>query len=123
MLHHELLRDEGVLIVTPDGPLEAADFKRLADEVDPYIKEKGNLHGLMISAESFPGWKDFGSLVSHLKFVKNHHHKIDKVAAVTDSGFMAIVPRVARHFIHAEVRHFPHEKRDAALVWLQMGER
>ena len=122
MLHYELLRDEGVLVVTPEGPLESADFKRLAEEVDPYIKEKGKLHGLLISAESFPGWKDFGSLVNHLKFVKNHHHKIDKVAAVTDSGFMAIVPRVARHFVHAEVRHFPYEKRDAAMVWIQRNE-
>jgi hypothetical protein len=120
MLHSELLRDEGILILTPEGPLEKADFQRLAEEIDPYIEDKGKLHGLMIHAESFPGWKDFGALVSHLKFVKNHHQKIDKVAAVTDSGFLAIIPRVARHFVHAEVRHFDASKEPTARLWLKI---
>lgn len=120
MLHSELLRDEGILILTPEGPLEKADFQRLAEEIDPYIEDKGKLHGLMIHAEAFPGWKDFGALVSHLKFVKNHHQKIDKVAAVTDSGFLAIIPRVARHFAHAEVRHFDASKEQTARLWLKI---
>ena len=118
MIHEELLRDRGILILTPQGPLEKSDFDLLAREVDPYIEEKGSLRGLMVYAKSFPGWNDFGALVSHLRFVKNHERFIRRVAAVSDSAILAIVPQIAGHFIHAEVRHFEFDDRDAALAWL-----
>jgi hypothetical protein len=118
MIHYDLLRDKGILIVTPEGPLQSADFERLALEVDPYIEEKGKLNGLMIYAESFPGWNNFAALVSHLKFVKNHHHNIKKVAAVTDIGFLSILPRVAKHFVQADIRHFDYRDKESALKWL-----
>lgn len=118
MIHHELRRDIGVLIVTPQGPLEKTDFEMLAREVDPYIEEQGKLNGLMIYAKSFPGWHDFAALVSHLKFVKNHHQHIAKVAAVTDSGFLSILPPVVKHFVRADVRHFDYGDKENALKWL-----
>jgi len=121
MLDHELMPGEGILIVTPEGPLEAADFEKLAGEVDPYIEEKGRLNGLMIYVRSFPGWDDFAALLSHIRFVRNHHQKIGKVAAVTDAGFLSILPRVAGHFVRAEVRHFDYGDREAALDWLKAG--
>ncbi len=119
MLNHELLQDEKILIVTPDGPLESSDFARLAKEIDPFIEEKSNLNGLMIYTDSFPGWNDFGALVSHLKFVKNHHQRIERVAAVTDSGFLSILPRIAKHFVSAEIRHFDFRDKEHALNWLK----
>jgi len=118
MIAHELLRDKGILIVKPEGPLEQTDFEALAKEVDPYIEAQGQLNGLLISAKGFPGWKDFAALVSHLRFVKNHHQKIRKVAAVTDSGFLSILPHIANHFVHAEVKHFDYHDKDRALDWL-----
>lgn len=119
MIAYELLRDEGILIVLPQGRLESADFERLAQEVDPYIQERGKLAGLMIHAEAFPGWDDLGALISHLKFVKDHHKRIRKVAAVTDSPFLSIMPRVVDHFVSAEVKHFDYRDKDAALAWLR----
>ncbi len=119
MLHYEFLQDDGILIVTPDGPLTSSDFERLAMDVDPLIEEKNKINGLMIYVESFPGWNDFAALVSHLKFVKNHHQNIGRVAAVTDSGFLSILPRVANHFVSAEVRHFDYQDKEGALNWLK----
>src|SRR3974377_1608806 len=98
MIHYELLSDQGIVIVTPAGPLEKGDFEKLAQAVDPLIESQGRLKGLMILAESFPGWKDFGGLVAHLKFVKNHHRYVQRVAAVSDSGILSIMPLVATHF-------------------------
>jgi tRNA U38,U39,U40 pseudouridine synthase TruA len=118
MIQHELLRDKRILIITPQGPLEQKDFETLAREVDPYIQEKGKLNGLMIHAKSFPGWHDFAALVSHFKFVKDHHQHIAKVAAVTDSGFLSILPHIAKHFVRAEVRHFDYSDKENALKWL-----
>jgi hypothetical protein len=119
VISHELLRDDGILIVTPEGRLEAGDFGNLAVEVDPYIEQNGRLAGLMIYAESFPGWDDFGALVSHLRFVREHHQKIAKVAAVTDSKVMSIAPRIVDHFVSAEIKHFDYADRAAALAWLR----
>ena len=121
MIHFELLRDRGILLMTPDGALEKADFERLAKEVDPFIASKGKLAGLMICAKSFPGWDSFGGFVSHLKFVADHHRQIERIAAVTDSGFLKVMPRIAGHFVHAKIRHFDFEKKDQALAWLETG--
>lgn len=118
MLKHELLSDKGILIVTPEGPLEQADFEAIARVADPYIESNGALNGLMIYTESFPGWNDFSGLVSHIRFVKDHQKAIKKVAAVTDSGFLSILPGIADHFVKAEIRHFEYDDRDDAMEWL-----
>lgn len=119
MVNYELLRADGILIIRPEASLEAADFQRIANEVDLYIEANGKLHGVMIDARSFPGWKDFAALVAHLKFVKDHHRKIEKIAAVSDSTFLSIAPKIASHFVQADVRHFAHSQKDEALNWLK----
>ena len=96
MIKSELLKDKGVLVVSPVDPLAASDFEHLAEEIDPYIEQNGRLHGLMVYTEFFPGWADFAALISHLKFVRNHQSRIEKVAAVSDSGFLRIIPSVER---------------------------
>jgi hypothetical protein len=121
MVEHELRRESGILILRPHGPLEAADFRQVADEVDPYIEANGKLHGLLLEAESFPGWQDFAALVAHLRFVRDHHRRIEKVAVVSDSGFLSFAPKVASHFVQADLRHFAISQRDQALDWLTEG--
>ena len=119
MLNYELNRAEGILTLMPTGPLESKDFEKLVQEVDPYIKEKGKLNGLMIYTKSFPGWDNFAAFLSHMKFVKKHHEQIKKIAAVVDSSFLSIIPQVANHFVQAEVKHFDYDDKDAALKWLK----
>ena len=121
MVHHELLRERGVLILKPEGALRAEDFTALAGAVDPYIEQHGELNGLMIEAQSFPGWDDFAALVSHLRFVRDHHRRIRRIAVVSDSKVVALAPKLASHFVSAEVRAFDTADRSAALAWLQSG--
>lgn len=118
MIHSELLADQAVLVLTPAGPLTAADFTRIAAVVDPYIEQHGKLKGLLIHASSFPGWDDFAALVSHLRFVRDHHKKIERIAVATDSAVLSTLPRIASHFVAAKVRHFDYADRGAALRWL-----
>lgn len=73
MLNHDLRHDDGIPVLNPGGPLEAADFTTLTGHVDAYLEQQGKLRGVLIRAKSFPGWKDFGALLAHLKFVKAHH--------------------------------------------------
>jgi hypothetical protein len=119
MVEFELLKADGVLVLRPQGRLEAADFERVAKTVDPYIEANGKLHGLLLDAEAFPGWRDFAALIAHFKFVRDHHRKIEKVAVVSDSSFLSVAPKFATHFVKADVRHFPHSQRDGALAWLR----
>lgn len=121
MVNHELLAADGILIIRPESSLEATDFQRIAQEVDPYIEANGKLHGLMIDAESFPGWKNFAALLAHFRFVKDHHRKIERIAAVSNSTFLTIAPQIASHFVQAEVRHFAPSQREDALTWLRTG--
>jgi hypothetical protein len=118
MINIELLTDQAVLVLTPSGPLTVADFTRIAAMVDPYIEQHGKLKGLLIHASSFPGWDDFAGFISHLRFVRDHHQKIERIAIAADSGVLTVLPRIASHFVAAEVQHFDYADRDAALRWL-----
>ena len=109
MIKFNLDEANRILTVSPEGKLEAEDFAQLAEVVDPFLEEHGPLRGLLIKAEAFPGWQDFAALLSHLRFVRAHHEKVRRVAAVTDSRFLSIMPQVASHFVKAEVRHFPYQ--------------
>ena len=119
MLTHELLRDEGILILRPQGPLAAGDFTSVASVIDPYIQEHGKLRGIMLDAPSFPGWDSFAALISHLRFVRDHHRLVGKIAAVSDSQILSAAPQLAKHFVQAEVRHFGGNERASALAWLR----
>ncbi len=82
-------------------PLEKTDFEKAAEEIDPLIEETGKLKGLVIHAENFPGWDSFGALVSHLKFIKNHHREIGRIALVTDSPMGNLAEKLGSHFVAA----------------------
>lgn len=119
MLNHELQHRAAILVLNPKGPLEAADFTALASSVDAYLQRHGKLRGVLIRAKSFPGWKDFGALLSHLTFVKAHHQDIEKVAVVADGAFATVMPKLANHFVRAQVQHFDAESENAAWDWLR----
>ena len=121
MLTFDMMRDKGILLVTPAEPLEKADFEKLSETIDPFIAQNGTLSGLMILVKSFPGWENFSALMAHFKFVADHQRNIKRVAAVTDSDIAKILPRIAEHFIHHEVRQFRYGGKDRAPAWLQNG--
>lgn len=114
--------DRGIAEAHPDGPLSSDDFRALAAEIDPYLERDGILHGLVIVAQHFPGWEDFAGLVSHLRFVRSHHTRVERVAFVSDDDLLAILPRVAAHFVAAEVKIFPADELERARGWAATGE-
>jgi hypothetical protein len=121
MLKHEFRQDDGILMLHPEGPLEAADFTTLTSEVDAYLGRHGTVRGVLIRAKSFPGWKNFGALLAHLKFLKKHLSRIEKVALVTDSAFATIVPHIANYFVHSQLEHFELAREYAAWDWLKQS--
>jgi hypothetical protein len=121
MIKNEFRKNDGILIVEPQTSLQASDFDMLPSIVDPYIKENARLNGLVIRTESFPDWQDFGAMLAHIRFVKDHHAHISKVAAVTDEGIVAILPTIADHFVKADVKHFGADDLDSAIEWIKQG--
>src|SRR4051794_4903333 len=119
MIKFELLKDAGLLIVEPTGALAAEDFRAISQTVDPYIAENGKLTGLLVVAPSFPGWESFDAFVEHMRFVRDHHRNIDRVAVVTDDKIVAMGPSFAEHFAHPEFKVFSSAERANALAWLQ----
>ena len=123
MLRIDLPPARNVLVITPEGGLDTSDFERLAKELNTIITSDGKLTGLMICVGSFPGWRNFGSFVSHLKFVVGHHRKIERVAVLTHSKVLMTLPRLAGYFLRPTIRSFRFQEKDRALAWLQTSER
>jgi hypothetical protein len=119
MLRHELRTEEGILIVRPEGLLSSDDFTHIAADVDAHLEAHGKLNGLMIHARRFPGWEDLWAVMSHLKFVREHHRLIRRVAVVSDAAMLQVAPKIATPFVSAEIRQFPFEAEEEALAWLR----
>ncbi len=121
MIDYDLDTEHSILEVRPKSALDKADFVELAKAVDPQIEAHGDLAGLIISASSFPGWDSFGSMVTHFRFVRDHHRHVKKVAVVTDSHLGDVAEHLAAHFVSAEIRHFPAAEMEQARQWIVTG--
>ena len=119
---HRILPGQGVLVLAPRGPLREEDFEACSADVDPWIAANGSLRGVVIHARHFPGWENLGGLLSHLRFVRDLHHKVRRVALVVDIALADLAPKVASHFIEAEVKHFPYDDIVDALAWVEKDD-
>ena len=121
MLDHRLDSEKSILFLRPKSALAAADFVELARSVDPHIEKTGGLAGLLVEVDAFPGWESLGAMAAHIRFVRDHHRRVKKVALVTDSSIGNIAERLASHFVAAEIKHFPAAQRAAAEKWIVGG--
>ena len=118
MIESSLDTAQSILYVRPKSALEQADFMKLAEKVDPFIEASGGLRGLIIEAPAFPGWESFGALVAHVRFVREHHRRIAKIALVTDSAIGDVAEHLASHFVAAQIKHFCAADMAAAKQWI-----
>jgi hypothetical protein len=119
MLDYNLDNTSGILTLEPKAPLTVADFKALAAHVDGYLASHDNLKGILLSVPHVPGWENFAALVQHMRFARDHHKRIARVAVLTDSSLLKIVPEIAAHFAHPEFRVFGSGERVGAVDWLK----
>lgn len=117
-LHFHLDPATAVLTLRPDSALATSDFAELAKTVDPQIEEHGDLAGLILDVDRFPGWNSFGAMVTHLRFVRDHQKHVKKIAVVTDSALGDAAEHLASHFVSAEIRHFPSGGLADAKAWI-----
>jgi len=121
MIEYDLDTEHSILHVRPTSAIEQEDFIKLASAVDPHIEAAGGLAGLIIETPGFPGWESFGAVVNHLRFVRDHHKHVKKIAVVTDSHLGDVAEHVTSHFVSAEIKHFPAGPFEAAKQWIMDG--
>lgn len=114
---HRILPDVGVLVIEVSGVLRAQDFDALALTADTWIEAHGDLPGVVIHARAFPGWENLGSLLRHLRFVRDHHRKVKRIALAAGGNLFGLAPRVAEHFVEAQVKTFDYEALESAIEW------
>ena len=118
MLDHRLDAATGILHLHPKGALEKEDFVKLARTVDPHIEKQGALAGVIIDAARFPGWDSLGAMAAHVRFVRDHHRKVRKIAVVTDGAIGSAAEKLASHFVAATVKRFQAGETKAAEDWI-----
>ena len=100
--------EDGLLILKPsqDRSLSVYDFEYITKIADDYLAEHEVINGILISSRHFPGWQGLGAMMSHLKFVHDHHRKIKRIAVVTNSPLGRFADHIGDHFIKAEIKKF-----------------
>jgi len=122
MLDIELDRESGLAVLRPEGALTVADFDSVAGTIDLYLEEGGELAGLIILTKEFPGWKSFGAMLKHFRFVRDYQRKLSHVALVTDSKIGDLAEMIPGHFVSASVKHFPYDSFIDAREWVLDGK-
>lgn len=119
VLEYTILKPEGILVLKPNDSLSKEDFTGLSASVDTYLADHASIRGVLIHAVAFPGWENFAGFAAHIRFVRNHHQKIERVALVTDSPVARMGEALAKHFTAAEIKHFRFADYEKALIWLK----
>jgi hypothetical protein len=118
MLAYYLNPETGIVELRPRGPLEAHDFTSLGLTVDAYLEDHGKLRGVLVELDRFPGWDDWEAVAAHVRFVREHLPKVDRVAIVTDNPWIEPLPEVMRLLTPLDVRRFPAARRGEAFAWI-----
>ncbi|MEO8875111.1 MAG: STAS/SEC14 domain-containing protein [Polyangiaceae bacterium] len=116
-ISYVLQPESGVVLVELKSALRAEDFDALSATVDSWLEAHVELRGIVIHAHEFPGWENFAALAHHIRFVRDHQREIHRIAISADGVVANLAPRLAEHFVKAEIKHFDYDALNEALAW------
>ena len=111
-----------IAILEPTSALSKDDFLEASEVINPFIEEYDRLNGLIIYTKDFPGWDSFAAFLTHMKFIKEHHKYIKKLAFVTDSFVGEMGEKVGSHFVSATIKNFDYDQLEEAKQWIASTE-
>ena len=114
---HRLVPEAGVIVVEVKQALRAQDFDALALTADTWIEAHGELRGLVIHTREFPGWENLASFLRHVRFVRDHHRKVRRIALAADTKLARLASHLGEHFVKAEVKTFGYDDLEGAIAW------
>ncbi len=118
MLKTTLNQANSIATLEPDEALSKEDFSKAAKVIDAYLEEGNKLNGVIIYTKDFPGWDSFSALISHLKFIKEHHKKVTHLAFVTDSSIAEFAKKIGSHFVDPKIKTFSFDQLEEAQQWI-----
>jgi hypothetical protein len=107
------------VLLEPEGPLLPQDFEYLAQRAEPLIQEAGDLNGVLVHTRQFPGWDSWTAFIAHLRFIKQHHRQVKKVALSTNSPWGKRAAKLASHWLASQIKLFPYEELTQAQRWIE----
>ncbi len=117
MINVNIEREQNTVFVSPEGSLGVDDFEKMSEMISTYINESDKVPALLIMSKAIPHWDSFAALVKHVQLVKNFQKVIPKVAIVSDSEVLSVVPGLIDHFVGAKIRHFSIAHLEQAKQW------
>jgi hypothetical protein len=116
MLDKPILESDGIVVLKPEVAPSHQDFTEVRAAVDAYLGNHSMIHGVLIS-----GWDGFKGLIDQIRFIRDYHTKIERVALVSDTYVPPGAEAVAQHFVGATIKHFSNAEQAMALSWLKSG--
>ena len=90
-------------VLEPSGSLRKADLDALTERFNARVARADRSRTWSSTRRSFPTWSDFARAAEHIRFIRDHHRQIEKVALVSDARILDFAPRVARLFVAARI--------------------
>jgi hypothetical protein len=118
--HH--IEHSDVLVVEPHEPLRIEDIDALAATTDDMRAGNGGIRGVVVHAETLPGWASLGSLWRHVRLARRQAHEVSRVAIAAGGQLAHVAPHLARMLVNdVEVIRFDYEQLDEAVAWASAG--
>jgi hypothetical protein len=107
-----------ILYLKPEQALSTEDFLQISSVLDSYFKDRAQLRGLVIETKNFPGWENFDAFIAHVKFIRKHNARIQRIALVTDSKFADFAKSFIGLFVKSQIKHFYYDQASFATKWI-----
>ena len=118
MFDYNISQYESMLTIRLHNSVSEADILLLSPKVDEYLEHHKRLAGVMLISKDWAGWDSFAALRATMTFLRGHHHKISRIALVTNSVLADLIPIFAARFVNTTIRHFRYEDEANAKIWL-----
>ncbi|MDB6178657.1 STAS/SEC14 domain-containing protein [Paracoccus sp. Z330] len=123
MLNIHVDAKRNIITAQPEGVIPASEFEAMGHAIDDYANEHDRMPGLVIHLKGLPHWQGLSAMRAHFEMVREHGVVLPRVAIVTDSKGLAVLPNVADIFVRARVRHFDLRQEAEAVDWAGSAEQ
>ncbi|RFU13111.1 STAS/SEC14 domain-containing protein [Rhodobacteraceae bacterium W635] len=117
------LERSNLVVIESAGSMDPVSMEVALDLLVPVVKDMS--HGGMLVRAQGVEWPSLGAIgveLRHWGQLMAMIRKVDRVAVLTDDGWMRNLAAVESFFIpNLEVRSFAPDQEDAARVWLEEG--
>jgi hypothetical protein len=117
LFDESFLQSDGIVMLRPNSEVTIDDIEDVRFSVDRYLESHDRIHGILVE-----DWEGLTELIGQLRFVRDYHEKIERVALLTDAHLPPGADALATHFVGATVQHFPYSQSGDALKWLRSAE-